>query len=70
MCLAIPALITQIHDRRLATAEYNGNGMTIDLGLVDAVAGDYVLVHAGCAVERIDPAVAADIFTILAELAE
>ena len=70
MCLAIPARISQLLENRLATAEYKGNGMTVDMGLVEAEVGDYVLVHAGCAIERIDPAMATDIFELLAELGE
>jgi hydrogenase expression/formation protein HypC len=68
MCLAIPARISQLHDNHLATAEYNGNGMTVEMGLVEAEVGDYVLIHAGCAIERIDPTMAAEIFEILKEL--
>lgn len=68
MCLAIPARIKQLREDHLAVAEYNGNQITVEMGLVDAAVGDYVLIHAGCAVERIDPAMAADIFEIMAEL--
>jgi len=54
MCLAIPARIKQLKEDHLAVAEYNGNQMTVEMGLVAATVGDYVLIHAGCAVERID----------------
>lgn len=68
MCLAIPAQIVKLEANHLAIAEYQGNQMTVEMGLVDANPGDYVLIHAGCAVEKIDPTLAADIFEILAEL--
>jgi hydrogenase expression/formation protein HypC len=68
MCLAVPARIIQLKENHLATAEYGGNRLTIEMGLVDAAPGDYVLVHAGCAVERIDETMAADLFALLAEL--
>lgn len=70
MCLAIPARVKNLRHRHLADVEYLGNILTVEMGLVDAAPGDFVLVHAGCAIERIEPAMAAEIFDLLAEIGE
>ena len=54
MCLAIPAQIVKINGV-LATANIGGVSKDISLALVDEVSvGDYVLVHVGYALSRID----------------
>ena len=68
MCLAIPAQIKKLSDDRLAIADYHGNEIKVEMGLVEAGVGDYVLIHAGCAIERIDPNMAQEIFDLLAEM--
>jgi hydrogenase expression/formation protein HypC len=55
MCLAIPGQIREIDGVR-ARVEMQGNFITADLSLVDdPVPGDWVLVHAGFAIEKLDP---------------
>jgi hydrogenase expression/formation protein HypC len=55
MCLAIPVKIVSIHGTT-ARAAMAGVSRSIDIRLVPAVKrGDYVLVHAGFAIEKIDP---------------
>ncbi|WP_165172358.1 HypC/HybG/HupF family hydrogenase formation chaperone [Adlercreutzia sp. ZJ242] len=55
MCLAIPAKITQIEDGRLATVDILGVTRSISVDLTpQAGEGDYVLVHAGFAIEVVD----------------
>lgn len=52
MCLAIPARITEIDEDRLAVVDILGVTRTISLDLTpQAAVGDYVLVHAGFAIE-------------------
>ncbi len=52
MCLAIPARITEIDENRLATVDILGVTRTIALDLTpQAGPGDFVLVHAGFAIE-------------------
>ncbi|ACU93852.1 hydrogenase assembly chaperone HypC/HupF [Cryptobacterium curtum DSM 15641] len=56
MCLAIPAQITQRKEDNMA--EVNIMGVTRDISIdltPDAAEGDYVLVHAGFAIEVVDP---------------
>jgi hydrogenase expression/formation protein HypC len=52
MCLAVPAQVVAI-DGKLAQVSVDGALREVHLGLVDEVrVGDYVLVHAGFALER------------------
>lgn len=55
MCLAVPARILTI-DEIHAWAETMGVRQRVNIQLIDSpVPGDYVLVHAGFAIEKIDP---------------
>ncbi|MDD3629066.1 MAG: HypC/HybG/HupF family hydrogenase formation chaperone [Candidatus Humimicrobiaceae bacterium] len=61
MCLAIPAKIIKIN-KNLAEVESMGIKKEVDITLVpDAVKGDYVIVHAGFAIQIIDKKEAANI---------
>ena len=54
MCLAIPAKIVNIK-RFIAEVDFGGGIVReVNVYLVDAKIGDYVLVHAGYAIEVID----------------
>lgn len=55
MCLAVPAEVVETRDNELALIDIGGVRKEISLMLVDDVeAGDYALVHAGFAIEKID----------------
>lgn len=59
MCLAIPGQLVEIVDeaRGLATVEVAGVRRTISIGLLDdAAPGDWVLVHVGFALSKVDEA--------------
>jgi hydrogenase expression/formation protein HypC len=63
MCLAIPGQIVEMVDEpnRLAKVDVAGVRRTINVGLVDddrsaTAVGDWVLVHVGFAISRIDEA--------------
>jgi hydrogenase assembly chaperone HypC/HupF len=54
MCLAVPARIVTI-DKMHAWTETMGVRQKVNIQLIDSpVPGDYILVHAGFAIERID----------------
>lgn len=54
MCIAIPAKIMSI-EKNLATVESLGVSKEVDITLVpEARTGDYVIVHAGFAIQLID----------------
>jgi hydrogenase expression/formation protein HypC len=56
MCLAIPAQITALLEDNMAVADLGGVKRKISLALVDDTAvGDYVIVHVGYALSRLDP---------------
>lgn len=51
MCIAIPGKILSIEDGK-ATVDFSGNQVKAYVGLVNAAVGDYVLVHAGCIIQK------------------
>lgn len=56
MCLAIPVQIKEIIDEDTAVAEISGLKKTISTALLDDVkVGDYVILHVGYALQKIDP---------------
>ena len=60
MCLAIPARIVRFEAGEQAVVDIGGIRKQISVALVDGVAaGDYVIVHVGYALARLDPAAAA-----------
>ena len=60
MCLAIPAQVIELIDAEQAIVDMDGVRRRISTALLDTVAvGDYVIVHVGYALERLDPAEAA-----------
>lgn len=55
MCLAIPARIEQITGADMAIVNLGGVRKEISLALVDDIAvGDYVIVHVGYALQKLD----------------
>ena len=70
MCLAIPAKVIELEEPGLAVIEIGGVRKPVSLMLVDEVAlGDYVLVHAGFAIEKVDEDEANKTMDLLQELA-
>jgi hydrogenase expression/formation protein HypC len=56
MCLAIPARVAAIPEPGIALVDLSGVQKRISLELVDDVApGDYVIVHVGYALTKLDP---------------
>jgi hydrogenase expression/formation protein HypC len=53
MCLAVPAEIKSI-DGFNATVDYGGVSRTANISLVEAKVGDFVIVHAGYAIQVLD----------------
>jgi len=50
MCIAIPGRVVSL-EAPLAKVDFSGNLVDVNVGLVEPKIGDYVLVHAGCAIE-------------------
>lgn len=54
MCVAIPAKVIEIINNE-AIANYGGVKTSVNISLIeDLKIGDYVLIHAGCAMQKID----------------
>lgn len=71
MCLAIPARVAELQDNDTAVVELGGVRKQISLALVDGVSvGDYVIVHVGYALSRLDPDEAARTLALFAEIGE
>lgn len=69
MCLAIPARVISINDNRMAEVDIMGVTRTVSLDLVpDAVAEDFVLVHAGFAIQVIDETDAKETLELLLQM--
>jgi hydrogenase expression/formation protein HypC len=69
MCLAIPSKIVKIKDG-MGTIDADGVQRQCSLMLVDdAQIGDYVIVHAGFALHKIDEAAALESLKLLKEAA-
>ena len=68
MCLAIPARIAEKLDNDMALIDLGGVRKEISLALVDDVAvGDYVIVHVGYALTKLDPEEAESTLKLFAE---
>jgi len=68
MCLAVPMKIVKI-DKKEAIAELGGVKKKIHLGLLkDVKRGDYVIVHAGFAIQKLEKKEANEKFSLLEEL--
>lgn len=60
MCLALPAKIIAI-DGDMATADVDGVQVPVSLAFLDTVElGDYVVIHVGYALSKIEPELAAE----------
>ncbi len=71
MCLAIPGKIVEIidPDNFIAKVEVGGVRRGVNIGMLDDVKiGDYVLVHVGFAMTKIDEREAAETLRTLREL--
>ncbi|HMK30464.1 MAG TPA: HypC/HybG/HupF family hydrogenase formation chaperone [Terriglobales bacterium] len=69
MCLAIPGkvlAVEKVEGIRLARVQFGGIVRAVSLDLVpEAVVGDYVIVHVGYAISRLDEAEARRTFELL-----
>jgi len=69
MCLAIPARVVARLEAEQALIDAGGVEKRVSLELVpEAAVGDYVIVHAGYAISRLDPDEAAHTLALFAEL--
>jgi len=71
MCLSVPAKVIEIKDKDHAIVDYgDGTSRKVNISLIDVVNGDYVLVHAGFAIQSIDEKEALATIEIFKEMME
>ncbi len=71
MCLAIPAEVTELLGDDMARVSIDGVGKVISVALIeDLKVGDYVIIHVGYALTKIDPDEAQRTLALLAELGD
>jgi hydrogenase expression/formation protein HypC len=68
MCLAVPAKLVELRESR-AVADLHGNRVEISTALLpDAVVGDWVLLHAGFAIQKLDGDDVQETWALLSDL--
>jgi len=71
MCLAIPARVVDLLPGDMAKVDLGGVVKEVSLALVEGVAvDDYVIVHVGHALQRLDPEEAQRTLDLIAEMAD
>jgi len=70
MCIAFPGKVMSIDEDNFAVIDISGSRREISLDIVDesVSVGDYVICHAGYAIQRIDVEVALEKLSFLKEL--
>lgn len=51
MCLAVPGKILSIDENKVANVDFGGVERPVNVSLVEVNVGDYVIVHAGYAIQ-------------------
>ncbi|MBK1674543.1 hydrogenase assembly protein HupF [Ectothiorhodospira shaposhnikovii] len=69
MCLAVPVQIEALVDEQTATANLGGVRKNINIALVDDLqVGDYVILHVGVALKKLDQEEAEKTLALFGEL--
>ena len=72
MCLSIPSKVIEIDENNVATVETLGVTRKVSLDLIseEVKVGEYVLIHVGYAMQKIDTQFALDILEVYQKIAE
>jgi hydrogenase expression/formation protein HypC len=71
MCLAVPAQVIDASDPERAIVDLGGVRKEVSLALVEGVAaGDYVIIHVGFALQKLDTAEAERTLALFAQLGD
>ncbi|MCR8463036.1 MAG: HypC/HybG/HupF family hydrogenase formation chaperone [Candidatus Korarchaeota archaeon] len=70
MCLGIPGIVVKKLSDMEALVDFGGVRRVVDALLVDVQEGDYVIVHAGTIIGKIDKEAFESIIKTLSELAQ
>ena len=69
MGIGIPGKVVEVDGLR-AKVDYSGNQVMVNTGLVTPKVGQYVLVHAGCAIEVMEKDKAEELIELFADIEE
>lgn len=69
MCVAMPGKVVELYGKD-ALVDFSGNRVRAAAGLVPLKVGDYVLVHAGCILQKLSADEAQDLMDLFEELEE
>jgi hydrogenase expression/formation protein HypC len=71
MCLGIPAKVVQIDKSNFGKVDYLGTRVKTNFELLDNLkVGDWVIIHAGFAISKLNEEEARETFSLLREMAE
>lgn len=71
MCLAVPVRVTELLPEEMAKVSLDGVTKTVSTALVDELrVGDYVILHVGFALSKIDPEEAERTLRMIRDIAE
>ena len=72
MCLAVPAKVLELRDDQMALVDISGTQREISLMVLDGdvAVGEYVLIHVGYAIEKIDEEEAQRTLELFQQMAE
>ncbi len=67
MCVALPGRVIEVKGAE-AVIDFSGNIVSARAGLVEVAVGDYVLVHAGCIMQKVQHSEAEDLIELMKEV--
>lgn len=67
MCVAMAGRVVELYEKE-ALVDFSGNRVRAVSGLVPLTVGDYVLVHAGCILQKLSEGEAADMMELFEEI--
>ncbi len=71
MCLGIPAKVVKIDESDLGKVDYLGTRIITNFALLENIkVGDWVIVHAGFAISKLNEEEARETFSLLREIAK
>ncbi len=68
MCVALPGKVVKVIDEKMVEVDFNGNRVQARAGLLPVKEGDYVLVHAGCILQKVSAKEAEDLNDLMKDV--
>jgi hydrogenase expression/formation protein HypC len=71
MCLGIPAKVVELDESKVGKVDYLGTKVKTNLSLIENIKlGDWVIVHAGFAISKLEEEEAQETLAMLRDIAE